>query len=59
MNFFKLIAALENDQYVSQIPGGSEGNLKNDDKIDAIRNVPVLEDMIGMFLIGKASDGND
>ena len=52
-------SGLLGEQYVSLLPGGSEDNLKNGDKISKVQNALVLEDMIGKFLTSKASESND
>jgi len=52
-------AGLLGEQYISLLPGGSDDNLKNGDKIGKVQNALVLEDMIGKFLTNKASESND
>jgi phospholipid/cholesterol/gamma-HCH transport system substrate-binding protein len=52
-------SGLLGEQFVSLLPGGSESNLKNGDKIGKVQNALVLEDLIGKFLTSKASDSND
>lgn len=49
-------AGLLGEQYIALLPGGSEDHLKNGDKINKTQNALVLEDMIGKFLTGKASE---
>ena len=52
-------SGLLGEQFISLLPGGSEDNLKNGDKIGKVQNALVLEDMIGKFLTSKASESND
>lgn len=52
-------SGLLGEQYVALLPGGSDDNLKNGDKIDKVQNALVLEDLIGKFLTTKAAEPND
>ena len=52
-----LTAGLLGEQYVGLDPGGSESVLKEGSEIAVTQSALVLEDVIGQFIYGKASEG--
>lgn len=50
-------AGLLGEQYVALEPGGAEEVLKDGDRIQLTQSALVLEQIIGQFLFGKASEG--
>lgn len=52
-----LTAGLLGEQYVGLDPGGSMQNLKEGSEIAVTQSALVLEEVIGQFIYGKASEG--
>jgi phospholipid/cholesterol/gamma-HCH transport system substrate-binding protein len=50
-------AGLLGEQYVALEPGGAEDVLKDGDPIQLTQSALVMEQIIGQFLFGKASEG--
>jgi phospholipid/cholesterol/gamma-HCH transport system substrate-binding protein len=51
-------AGLLGEQYISLEPGGSDQNLKNDDRIQMTQSAFVLENLIGQMLVSTTSKGD-
>jgi phospholipid/cholesterol/gamma-HCH transport system substrate-binding protein len=54
-----LTSGLLGEQYVGLEAGGAEKNLQDGDSFKLTQSAVVLENLIGQFLFGKASDGGD
>jgi phospholipid/cholesterol/gamma-HCH transport system substrate-binding protein len=54
-----LTAGLLGDQYIGLEPGGDDKNLAANDTIAQTQSAVVLENLIGQFLTGKASEAGD
>ena len=52
-----LTSGLLGDQYVGIEPGGDDKNLNPGDNVAQTQSAVVLENLIGQFLTGKASEG--
>ncbi|MDD5330630.1 MAG: outer membrane lipid asymmetry maintenance protein MlaD [Sulfuricella sp.] len=52
-----LTSGLLGEQYIGLDAGGDPANLKNGDQIKLANSAMVLEQLIGQFLYGKASEG--
>ncbi len=52
-----LTSGLLGEQYIGLDAGGDMANLKNGDQIKLANSAMVLEQLIGQFLYGKASEG--
>ena len=54
-----LTSGLLGDQYIGLEPGGDDKNLAPGDTVAQTQSAVVLENLIGQFLTGKASDAAD
>ncbi len=54
-----LTAGLLGDQYIGLEPGGDDKNLAPNDTIAQTQSAVVLENLIGQFLTGKASEAGE